>query len=175
MYEIGDKKFEKYISADQLNGIVERLAERINSDYENKEVVFIVVLNGAFMFASDLFKKIKIKAKISFIKVASYENSTSTGKVKQLIGLNENIKGQNVIVVEDIIDTGLTMAMLRKQLLALEPESLEIAGLMFKPGKFSQDFEVKYKGMEIEDPFIVGYGLDYNGYGRNLAEIYQAI
>ncbi|MBR1768952.1 MAG: hypoxanthine phosphoribosyltransferase, partial [Bacteroidales bacterium] len=90
-------------------------------------------------------------------------------------GLNENIKGQNVIVVEDIIDTGLTMAMLRKQLLALEPESLEIAGLMFKPGKFSQDFEVKYKGMEIEDPFIVGYGLDYNGYGRNLAEIYQAI
>ncbi|MBQ9312191.1 MAG: hypoxanthine phosphoribosyltransferase [Bacteroidales bacterium] len=172
-YTIDDKVFEKYISHSQLEVIVKSLADKINKDYTDKEVIFVVVLNGAFMFAADLFKKINLKAKITFVKLASYENSSSTGVVKQLIGLNENIKDKEVIIVEDIVDTGASMRMLRNQLLALEPKSLEIAALMFKPNKFKENYPVKYVGMNIEDPFIIGYGFDLNGYGRNLEDIYQ--
>lgn len=172
-YTIGERVFEKYISSQEIEKIVSNLAEKINKDYEGKEIIFVVVLNGAFMFASDLMKKIRINAKITFVKLASYENDSSTGVVKQLIGLNENLKDKEVVIVEDIVDTGASMRMLRNQLLALEPKSLEIATLMFKPGHFNENYSVKYIGMEIEDPFIIGYGFDLNGYARNLPDIYQ--
>lgn len=173
MYRIGDKVFEKYIDRATIEAITDRVALQISKDYKGKETVFVVVLNGAFMFATDVLKKVNLLAKVSFVKLASYQSERSTGVVKRLIGLGEDIKDKDVIIVEDIVDTGLTMKMLREQLLELGPKSLEIASLVFKPGKFHQDFEVKYKGMDIEDPFIIGYGLDLDGYGRNLPEIYQ--
>lgn len=162
-----------YISQEELSEIVNRLAQQINADYKDKEPVFVVVLNGAFIFAADLLRKVKILSKITFIKLASYTNDKSSGTVKQLIGLNENLKGKDVVIVEDIVDTGLTMQSLRKQLLALDVKSLEIAVLMFKPHKFQCNYPIKYIGKEIEDPFIVGYGFDLNGYYRNLPAIYQ--
>lgn len=174
-YKIDDKEFEKYISAEKINDIVSAMADKINNDYKGREVIFVVVLNGAFMFATDLFKRIEVKAKITFVKLASYESNSSTGVIKQLIGLNENIKDKEVIIVEDIIDTGASMRMLRNQLLALEPKSLEIAALMFKPGNFKENYTIKYTGMEIANPFIIGYGFDLDGWGRNLPDIYQLI
>ncbi len=172
-YKIENKIFEKYISALELKKAVGDIAKRINEDYKGKEILFIVVLNGAFMFASDLFKQTKVSCKISFVKVSSYNNENSTGKFKQLIGLNENIKDKNVIIVEDIVDSGFTMLNIREQLLMQEPNNLEIATLLLKPLKFQQKYPIKYIGMNIENPFIVGYGLDFNGYGRNLPDIYQ--
>lgn len=173
MYSVGDKVFKKYVSKAELQVIVTRLADNINKDYKDKEVLFIVVLNGAFIFASDLLREVKISCKISFVKVSTYQGEDSTGELKKLIGLNENIKGRHIIVVEDIVDSGFTMLNIREQLLEQKPASIEIATLMFKPHKFKQNYPVKYVGMNIEDPFIIGYGLDLNGYGRNLPEIYQ--
>ncbi|MDO5760653.1 MAG: hypoxanthine phosphoribosyltransferase [Bacteroidota bacterium] len=173
MYSIENKVFEKYISKVELQDTVSRLANSINKDYANKEVLFIVILNGAFVFASDLLRQINIPCQVSFVKVSTYDNEQSTNKFKQLIGLNEEIRDRHIIVVEDIVDTGFTMLNIRQQLLKLAPASIEIASLLFKPHKFKQDYSVKYIGFNIEDPFIIGYGLDLNGYGRNLPEIYQ--
>ncbi len=162
-----------YVSKEEISQIVSRLAQQINKDYKDKNPIFVVVLNGAFMFASDLLKQIDVLSKVTFVKLASYTNDKSSGSVKQLIGLNENLKNKDIIIVEDIVDTGLTMQSLRKQLLSLDVKSLEIAVLMFKPHKFKCDYSIKYIGKEIEDPFIVGYGFDLDGYYRNLPAIYQ--
>ncbi|MDY6403418.1 MAG: hypoxanthine phosphoribosyltransferase [Synergistales bacterium] len=173
MEKIKSLNKEIFVDSEEISQIVTRLAERINNDYKDKDPVFVVVLNGAFMFAADLLKQINVLSKITFIKLASYTSDKSSGTVKQLIGLNENLKGKDVVIIEDIVDTGLTMQSLRKQLLALDVNSLEIAVLMFKPHKFQCNYPIKYIGKEIEDPFIVGYGFDLDGYYRNLPAIYQ--
>ena len=171
---IRGKQLYKYITGSELQEIVKTLADKINKDYEDKSnVLFIVVLNGAFMFASDLFKRVEGLCKISFVKLASYNNTSSTGKVKELIGLNEDIKGKDVIIVEDIVDSGKTMDELLKQLQEKQPKSLEICTLMFKPNSFKGDYTVKYIGREISNEFIIGYGVDWDGLGRNLPDIYQ--
>lgn len=175
MYSIGDKVFKKYVSKEELHTIVSRLADNINKDYKDKEVLFIVVLNGAFIFASDLLREISVSCQISFVKVSTYQGEHSTGEFKELIGLNEDISGKHIIVVEDIVESGFTLQNIREQLLRQEPASMEIATLMFKPQKFKYEYPVKYVGMSIEDPFILGYGLDIDGYCRNLPEIYQII
>ena len=174
MITVDNKTFEKYITHEQIQSIITSLAQKINKDYQNKDgILFIVVLNGAFMFAADLFKQIKGMHKISFVKFSSYDSVYSSGKVKTLIGLNEDIKDKDVIIVEDIVDSGVTMGSLSEQLQQMNPKSLEICTLMFKPGNFKGDYKVKYIGKEISNEFIIGYGFDVDGLGRNLPDIYQ--
>lgn len=170
---IKDKDFEKYITNEEITSIVMTLSKRINEDYHDKEIYFLVVLNGAFIFASDLFKNIKGFPRISFIKLSSYSGLSSCGEVKELIGLNEDIKDKHIIIIEDIVDTGNTMEGLLEMLKAKKPSSLEVCTLMFKPNAFKKKFPIKYIGKEISDEFIIGYGFDYDGYGRNLKDIYQ--
>ncbi|MBQ5404144.1 MAG: hypoxanthine phosphoribosyltransferase, partial [Bacteroidales bacterium] len=148
---------------------------RINADYNGKEIFFIGVLNGVFMFASDLMKNIKVPCTIQFVKVASYQGMTSTGVVKELIGLNADISGKDVVIIEDIVDTGFTMKSILGQLKEKNPASIRIASLIFKPESFREDFKVDYIGFSIPNDFILGYGLDYDGYGRNLPEIYTIV
>lgn len=171
---IKDKTFKKYISKEELQEIISNLADRINKDNENKEeILFIVVLNGAFMFAADLFKRIKGLHKITFVKFSSYDSVYSTGKVKSLIGLNENIANKHIIIVEDIVDSGKTMQDLLNQLKSMNPASVDICTLMFKPNNFKGDYNIKYIGKNISNEFIIGYGFDLDGIGRNLPNIYQ--
>ncbi|MBR1626930.1 MAG: hypoxanthine phosphoribosyltransferase [Bacteroidales bacterium] len=174
MITVQNKTFKKYISQEEIQQIIADLAERINKDYEDKEdVLFLVVLNGAFMFAADLFKRINGLPLISFVKLSSYTNTSSSGNVKQLIGLNEDLTDKNIIIVEDIVDSGITMGDLLKLLKHKNPESIEICTLMFKPNNFRGSYNIKYVGKEITDEFIIGYGFDLNGIGRNLPDIYQ--
>lgn len=172
---VKDKKFALSISAEEIKKNVKRLADQINSDFEGKEVLFVGVLNGSFMFASDLIKLITVPCKVCFMKVSSYEGTESSGKVRQLIGLTEDVRNRNVVVIEDIVDTGLTMTDVLHQLQAMEPASLRLASLIFKPESFRGNYNVDYVGFRIPNDFIVGYGLDYDGYGRNLPEIYSIV
>lgn len=173
--KILDKEFEVSFSAEKIQKRIDEIAEQINTDLAGKDVVFIVILNGAFMFASDLYKKITLESKISFLKLASYQGTSSTGTVKQLIGLNEELKGKTVVVLEDIVDTGHTLESINKQLGGFEPAEIKIASLLFKPESFQYDYKIDYLGFSIPNDFIVGYGLDYDGYGRNLDSIYTII
>lgn len=171
--QLHDKKFTPHISAKEIDAAVGKIAARINEDLAGKNPLFICVLNGVFIFAADLLRKIEIPCEISFIKVSSYEAMTSTGEVKTQIGLKEDIKGRTVVIVEDIIDSGNTIEKLLSLLKKQEPEKIKIATLLFKPSAFKKDFFIDYTGMEISDDFVVGYGLDYNALGRNLPEIYK--
>jgi len=171
--EVKDKVFRKFISREKIDLTVSALAGRINTDYTGKNPLLLGVLNGAFIFAADLIRKIEIPCQISFVKYASYAGTQSTEKVKELIGMNEEIKGRHVIVVEDIVDSGITMDHLLKELHKYQPLSVRLACFCLKPDAFVKDFTIDYLGMEIPDDFIVGYGLDYYGYGRNLPEIYK--
>lgn len=168
-----DKEFTLYINSTDIQKRVEEIGKQINSDYQERTPLFIGVLNGAFMFASDLFKHLVISAEISFIKVSSYEDLSSTGDVKQLLGLNETIFNRDVILLEDIIDSGNTMSRLLEVMASLGPKSLEIASLLVKPKALKHAITIKYAGFEISNDFVVGYGLDYNGLGRNYNELYQ--
>ncbi len=171
--KLKDKEFEVSISAEQIQKAVIDIAERINKDYANKEVpLFISVLNGSFMFTADLFKHIDFVCEVTFLKLTSYRGTASTGAVRQLIGVNEAITGRDVIVLEDIVDTGITLEQILGQLKSFEPASIKVASFLFKPEAYQKDFKVDYIGMEIPNDFIVGYGLDYDGLGRNLADIY---
>lgn len=173
--QILDKKFTVSIPANEIQIKIEQMAGQINDDLNDKEVVFVVILNGAFMFASDLYKKVNIDSKISFLKLASYQGTSSTGAVKQLIGLNESLKGKTVVVVEDIVDTGHTLDSILKQLGGFEPADIKVASLLFKPDSFLYEYEIDYLGFSIPNDFIIGYGLDYDGFGRNLDSIYTII
>ena len=168
-----DKKFVPYISEDQIQEAVMELAQKINKDHRGKEVIFLGILNGVFMFASDLMKHIDLDCQISFLKLASYEGTSTSGKVKRLIGVNEDLKGHTVIILEDIVDSGLTLDQIMKQLGGYEPDEIKIATLFFKPKAYKMNIPVDYVGMEIPNAFIVGYGLDYNGFGRNLKGLYK--
>ena len=149
------------------------MAHQINETHKDEEIVVVGILNGCFMFSSDLFKSLEMECKISFLKLASYEGTRSTGKVRQLIGLNEDIKDRPVIILEDIVDTGITIEHIIKQLQAYDPADIKIATLLFKPEAYQKTIPIDYTGFEIPNKFIVGYGLDYDGYGRNLRHIYQ--
>ena len=171
--KIKDKEFSKYIDKEDIQQRIRILAQQINQDYEGKKPLFIAVLNGSFMFASDLMKNISNEAEISFIKLNSYHKTHSTGKVKELIGLDENIFGRNLIIIEDIVDTGGTIRHLLDELLELGPKSIEIATLLHKPDATVESLALKYVGFTIPNKFVVGYGLDYDGQGRNLTDLYS--
>jgi len=173
--KILDKEFELFIHHDQIQEAIEKVAVRLNNDLAGKDVIFLGILNGAFMFASDLYKNISFPSQISFLKLASYVGTSSSGKVKRLIGINEDIQNKTVVVVEDIIDTGYTMDNIIKQLKGYEPADIKIATFLFKPDAYKTGKPIDYIGMEIPNDFIVGYGLDYNGYGRNLKHIYKIV
>lgn len=173
--KILDKEFQISIPNATIQRSVEQVAIQINEDYANQEVLFICILNGAFMFAADLLQRIKIPNQISFVKISSYSGDSSTGVTNQLIGINENISGRNVIVLDDIIETGLTLNHIVNELKSLNPASLKIATLLFKPQAYHHNHKIDYFGLEITNDFIVGYGLDYKGYGRNYEDIYSVI
>ena len=170
--KVFDKTFELYIPENKIQEAIDNMAERMNKDLSGKDVIFIGILNGAFIFAADLYRRISVPSMITFVKVASYQGTATTGKVKRLIGINENIEGMTVVVVEDIVDTGITMEHIIKQLSGYDPKEILIATMFFKREAFIKDFSIHYIGMEIPNKFIVGYGLDYEGYGRNLKDIY---
>jgi hypoxanthine phosphoribosyltransferase len=168
-----DKTFVPFITESELHKEIKRIAEEINQDYEGKKPLFIAILNGSFMFASDLLKEITIPSEISFIKLASYKGTKSTGSVITAIGLEAEIYDRDVIVVEDIIDTGKTLSEFLPQLLHQQAKSLKVCSLLHKKDATKYPIDINYLGFVIPDLFVVGYGLDYNGYGRNLKEIYQ--
>jgi hypoxanthine phosphoribosyltransferase len=171
--QILDKSFKPYLTQSVIGEAIERIANQINQDYSDKNPLFIAILNGSFIFASDLFKKINIPAEISFIKLASYQGTKSTGNVITAIGLETDLYDRNVIVLEDIIDTGKTLSAFLPQLEHQQPKSLKVCTLLHKKEATQYPVTIDYLGFEIPNLFVVGYGLDYNGYGRNLDQIMQ--
>lgn len=170
--DILDKTFVPFITADVIATKIEETAAAINRDYAGKKPLLIAILNGSFMFAADLFRHLHTDASITFVKLASYKGTTSTGNVVTAIGLDESLEGRHIIVVEDIIDTGKTLSTFLPQLLAQHPASVEIATFLTKPDALQYDVKAKYTAFEIQNRFVVGYGLDYDGYGRNLPDLY---
>lgn len=173
--KIKDKTFKTSIPEAEILKKVKVVADRINKDFEGKTPVFLAVLNGSFIFAADLMRMITIPSEISFVKYASYEGISSTGSMKTLIGINQNLEGRHVVVVEDIIDSGFTMSHMIEELKKLNPASIEICSLLVKPGNLKVDLDINYAVMEIPNDFIVGYGLDYDQEGRNLRDIYSIV
>ena len=172
MMVIKDKPFKVYLTVDQISAAVNGMAERMNLELKGTSPLFLIVLNGAFMFASDLLKKITIDCGLSFVKVSSYEGLSSTNQVKQLIGLDEEVKGRTIVIVEDIVDTGVTIENIIKYLEMKKPGQIKVATLLHKPDALIRDVVLDYVGIEVENKFLVGYGLDYDGQGRNLQDIY---
>ncbi|MCF0190658.1 MAG: hypoxanthine phosphoribosyltransferase [Marinilabiliaceae bacterium] len=173
--KILDKEFETSISEATILESINEVAKRVNHDLKDENPLMLCVLNGAFMFAADLMKAVTIPCQISFVKVASYNGTSSTGSVKQLIGLNEDIKGRSIVLVEDIIDTGVTIKGLKEQVVAMGAKDVRVATLLFKPESCMSGIKPEYIGLTIPNDFIVGYGLDYDGYGRNLRDIYTLV
>lgn len=167
-----DKSFQLFIDSKELNYSIESLSNKINQDYSDREPIFLCVLNGAFVFAAELVKRFNHECQVSFVKLSSYKGVQSSGTINSLIGLNEDIKGKDVIIVEDIVDTGQTIANIVENILNKNPRSIEVATLLYKPKSYQKQISIKYKAIEIGNDFIVGFGLDYNGLGRNLEEIY---
>jgi hypoxanthine phosphoribosyltransferase len=170
---IKDKTFETYISEAEILKKVKAVAERINRDLAGKNPLFLAVLNGSFIFAADLMREITIPCEISFVKLASYQGTTSTGKVHEVIGINEDLTGRTVVIVEDIVDTGLTMKQMIESLGTRNPAAVHICTLLVKPGKLQVPLNIEYAAMEIPNDFILGYGLDYDQQGRTLRDIYR--
>ncbi len=163
------------ISGEDITKRIGEMAEQINRDFKDREVVFLGILNGAFLFAAELFKKIDLKARISFVKLASYEGTRSSGSVKELIGWNEEIKDFDVIILEDIVDTGHTLERIMGELKIRKAGGIKVATLLFKPDSYLKKIPIDYIGFEIPDNFVVGFGLDYDGYGRNLPAVYTLV
>jgi hypoxanthine phosphoribosyltransferase len=173
--KVHDKSFETYLSEETILQRVKELAATISKDYAGRRPLFIVILNGSFMFASDIFKQLTIEAELCFIKLASYKGMKSSGKVITSIGLEEDLFGKDVIILEDIVDTGKTLHNFLPKLEHQQPKSLKIAALLHKPDATEHQLILDYVGFQIPDKFVVGYGLDYDGLGRNFKEIYQLI
>lgn len=170
--KIKDKDFVPFIERERIQEAVGQLAERINQDYAGKTPLLLAVLNGSFIFVADLMRQLHIPVEVSFIRLSSYNRTQSTGRVKELIGLEENIFGRHLLIVEDIVDTGITMRHLLDELQELGPKSLEVATLLHKSEATREKIDLKYVGFVIPKKFVVGYGLDYDGQGRNLNSIY---
>ena len=173
--KVHDREFVKSISREEIAAEVKRVADKINKDYAGKRPLLLGVLNGCFMFVSDLMKNLDIECEISFVRFSSYQGVDTTGTVNKVMGLTESIAGRDVIIVEDIVDTGLTMHKMLETLAESAPASLEIASLFVKPARLRVPLNVKYSAFEIPDRFIVGYGLDYDGLGRNLPDVYDVV
>ena len=175
MIKLHDKTFEPYLSPKELNEAVLKVASELSKDYSSsaKPPIFIAILNGSFMFMSDLMKELKFDLETSFVKFSSYEGTESTGVINELIGFNQDLKGRDVVIVEDIIDTGNTLEKVLKILETSEANSIKIATLLLKPTVFDKKYEINYVGLEIPNIFVVGYGLDYDELGRNIKEIYK--
>jgi hypoxanthine phosphoribosyltransferase len=171
--QLHDKLFIPYLSESEILVAVDSLADRINTDYEGKELIFLSVLNGAFMFTSDLMKRVTLPCEISFMKVSSYVGTGTTGRVDELIGLTGTVKDRHVVIIEDIVDTGITIDKVIKLLSIQEPASIEVCATLFKKEAYRGIHPPKYYGFEIPNKFVVGYGLDYDQHGRNLSAIYQ--
>ena len=172
---VHDKQFEPYLSAATIAEQIKDIAGKLNKDYSDKKPLFIAILNGSFMFASDLFKELAIDAEICFIKLASYKGTKSTGHVITAIGLDMDLFGRDVVIVEDIVDTGKTLSEFLPQLRHQQPASLKIVALLHKPEATVFPITIDYLGFSIPNKFVVGYGLDYDGLGRNIPEIYKLI
>ena len=173
--QVGDKKFSLHISEEKIKEQVKLAAAAINKDLAGKKPLFLVVLNGAFMFAADLLREIEIPCEVSFVRVSSYEGTSSTGNVKELIGLNEDIEGRTLVVVEDIIDSGITMREMLRMLKDKNPADVRVASLFVKPDNLQVELDIHYRCFDIANDFIVGYGLDYDQEGRNLSDIYKIL
>ncbi|WP_116787094.1 hypoxanthine phosphoribosyltransferase [Flavobacterium psychrotrophum] len=173
MIQLHDKHFVPFLSAADLDATLQRMAKQVTEDLKGETPIFIGVLNGAFMVVSDFVKHYKGNCEVSFVKVASYEGTGSTGEVKQLIGLSQSLAGRSVVIIEDIVDTGNTIEELKRMFEGQGVKQLKIATLFFKPEAYTKNVPLDYIGFEIPNKFIVGYGLDYDGLGRNLPEIYQ--
>ena len=171
--QVHDKHFEPYISANKIAIRVAELAAQISTDYEGKKPLFIAVLNGSFMFAADLFRLLNIEAEISFIKLASYKGTSSTGNVVTAIGMEERIAGRHIVIIEDIIDTGKTLHSFLPEIQQRQAASVKIATFLSKPEALTHKVTADYVGFEIPNRFVLGYGLDYDGLGRNIPELYQ--
>lgn len=173
--KVQDRNFEPFIPAKQIEDRINVIAQQITQEYEGKNPLFLAVLNGAFILAADLFRKITFQSEISFTKISSYSGTSTTETIKQLIGFSEAIEGRHIIILEDIIDTGLSMQHVLKQVYAHQPASVKVLTLLFKPKSLKVDIAPHYVGFEIEPKFVLGYGLDYDGLGRNLPDIYVEV
>ncbi|WP_422360728.1 hypoxanthine phosphoribosyltransferase [Reichenbachiella sp.] len=173
MIQIGDKQFEEYLTPDQIQSYVQSLAAQIDRDYAGKDLLILGILNGSFLFVADLAKYMTSDPEISFLKFASYDGTSSTGNVKDLIGINEDLADKHILIVEDIVDSGTTLAHIMGLLESKGAASIQTATLFFKPEAYKQDIELRYIGKEIPNLFVVGYGMDYLSKGRNLTGLYQ--
>lgn len=173
--QVKDREFEVFLKEEDIQKEVKRVADEISRDYVDKEPLFLCVLNGSFMFAADLLKNVTVPCNVSFVKVASYQGTDTTGKVKELMGLQESVEGRHVIIVEDIVDTGYTMRDVLDSLKEKNAASVQVCALLCKPDKLKVDINLKYLAMNIPNGFIVGYGLDYDGFGRNSRDIYKIV
>ena len=173
--QVKDREFEVFLKEEDIQKEIKRVASEINSDYKDKEPLFLCILNGSFMFAADLLKDVNIPCNVSFVKVASYQGTDTTGKVKELMGLQEDVTGRHVIIIEDIVDTGYTMRDVLESLAEKNAASVNVCALLCKPDKLKVDINLKYLAMNIPNGFIVGYGLDYDGFGRNSRDIYKIV
>lgn len=170
--QIKNLEFRKLLPESKIQKRIELLAEEINRDYDGKTPVFLPILNGSFMFAADLIKRVTIECRISFTKVSSYSGTASSGQLKSLIGHDESVFNQDIVIVEDIVDTGLTLQRIMEELKSLGAKSVETVSLLRKKPARDKNIEVKYVGFDLEEEFVVGYGLDYDGLGRNLKDLY---
>jgi hypoxanthine phosphoribosyltransferase len=170
--QVKDKRFAVSIPSERIQAEVKRVAEQINKDYEGQSPIFLAVLNGSFVFAADLLREITLPCEVSFVRLASYQGVSTTGTIREIMGLNLDITGRPIIIVEDIVDTGLTMAHMLETLKTHNPSSIDICTLLLKPGKLQVDLDIRYCCLQIPNDFIVGYGLDYDGFGRNTKDIY---
>ncbi|MFV8270609.1 hypoxanthine phosphoribosyltransferase [Flavobacterium sp. GT2N3] len=173
MIQLHDKQFVPFISAKEIDFAIARMVAQVEADFADETPVFVGVLNGAFMVVSDFMKLYKKPCEVSFIKMASYEGTATTNQVKQLIGINQNLTGRSVILIEDIVDTGNTLVELKELFKKQNVKHFKIATLFFKPEAYTKDIKIDYIGIRIPNKFIVGFGLDYDGLGRNLPEVYK--
>jgi hypoxanthine phosphoribosyltransferase len=173
--KIKDLEFIPYVTHSDILERIRELAININDDYQNKNPLFIAVLNGSFMFASDLMKRVDVRSELTFIKVNSYEGTESTGSIKEMIGIGQSITDRHIVIIEDIVDTGHTITHLLNEMNKMDPSSIEVVTLFSKPESHETKLYIKYTGFDIPNKFIVGYGLDYDGYGRNYQDVYQLV
>jgi hypoxanthine phosphoribosyltransferase len=173
MIQLHDKQFVPFISAKEIDFAIAKMVSQVEADFADETPIFVGVLNGAFMVVADFVKQYKKPCEVSFIKMASYEGTSSTNEVKQLIGINQDFTGRSVVIIEDIVDTGNTLVELKELFKQQNVKHFKIATLFFKPEAYQKDIKIDYIGIRIPNKFIVGYGLDYDGLGRNLPEVYK--
>jgi len=171
--QVKDKKFGIFIPYARIQEVIDSMAVQLNRDLAGKNPLFVVVLNGAFVFAADIYRRLEFDSEISFVKLASYRGTQTTGVVRELIGLDSEVQGRTVVILEDIIDSGYTMAYALKKFREMGAREVLLAALLFKPDAFKENYKIDYLGMEIPNVFIVGFGLDYDGHGRHYKDIYK--